>query len=123
APKAKAGRVIYGAAVAAAAAGIIFFQPTEFGIKVAILTSLTVLCALVPMIESLTRRPPADPAGRALSSERHPLGARVAVAARRPAVIAAVIIAVASPLDAAAFARNKQVVLIERGEVGHRNAQ
>ncbi len=123
APKAKPGRVIYGAAVAAVAAGIIYFQPTEFGIKVAILTSLTVVCALVPLIERLTRRLPANPGGRALPDERPPLAARLAVAARRPAVIAAVIIAVAAPLDAAAFARNKQVVLIERGEVGHRNAQ
>jgi len=34
-----------------------------------------------------------------------------------------VIIAVAAPIDAAALARNKQVVLIERGRVGKANAQ
>jgi Na+-translocating ferredoxin:NAD+ oxidoreductase RnfD subunit len=45
-----AGRIVYGAAT------LIFFQPTEFGIKVAILSSLTLVCALVPLIEAATRR-------------------------------------------------------------------
>ena len=124
APKSPVGRVIYGAATAAVAAGLIFFQPTEFGIKVAILSSLTVVCALVPMIESASqrlrqgRRSPSE----ARPSETFPLSRRLA-AARRPAVLAALIIAVAAPLDTAALSRNKQVILIERGQVGARNAQ
>lgn len=133
APKARSGRIVYGAAIAAVAATLIYFQRTEFGIKVAILTSLTVICALVPFIEAASRRlqaragqvptPTPGPAVGDGEEARPRLGERLAAAARRPAVIAAVIIAVAAPLDAAAFSHNKQVVLIERGEVGHRNAQ
>ena len=40
-----------------------------------------------------------------------------------PAVLATLIVAVAVPLDAAALAGNEQVILIERGQVGARNAQ
>jgi hypothetical protein len=43
------------------AATLILFQPTEFGIKVAILSSLTLTCALVPAIESATRRLRGEP--------------------------------------------------------------
>lgn len=53
APKEQPGRIIYGAATAAVAAGLIAFERTEFGIKVAILASLTVVCALVPMIKAV----------------------------------------------------------------------
>ena len=45
------------------------------------------------------------------------------VAQRRPAVAAALIAAVAAPLDALTLVHNQQVVLIERGEVGKANAQ
>jgi len=38
-------------------------------------------------------------------------------------VIAALIIAVAAPVNTAILAGNKQVILIERGQVGARNAQ
>lgn len=56
AAKTPVGRTIYGAATAVVAAGLVYFQPTEFGIKVAILASLTVVCALVPLIELAARR-------------------------------------------------------------------
>ncbi len=125
APKAPHGRIIYGAAVATVAAALISFQPTEFAIKVAILASLTVTCALVPFIDNASRRLPQD--CPALPEDRLPatpaLGPRLAAAARRPAVIAAVLIAVAVPVNAALLAANKQVILIERGQVGARNAQ
>lgn len=123
APKAPTGRVIYGAAVAVVAAGLISFQPTEFAIKVAILTSLTVVCALVPMIESVSRRLGQSHLPAQDRPPRTPLGPRLSAAARRPAVVAAVIIAVAAPLDTAALAGNEQVILIELGQVGARNAQ
>jgi hypothetical protein len=38
-------------------------------------------------------------------------------------VIAALIVAVSAPLNTMALADNKQVILIERGEVGKANAQ
>ncbi|MGH9077482.1 MAG: hypothetical protein ACRDY0_08535 [Acidimicrobiales bacterium] len=113
-PRPARSRVIYGIATALVAAGLTALQPTEFGIKLAILSSLTVVCALVPAIERLgsTNRPLAwVPSKRVLS------------AALRPAVVVAAVIAVAAPADTAALASNTQVVLIERGLTGAHNPQ
>ncbi|MDQ3896420.1 MAG: RnfABCDGE type electron transport complex subunit D, partial [Actinomycetota bacterium] len=52
AAKTPEARIVYGAAVAAVAAALIFFQQTEFGIKVSILSSLTAVCAVVPLLEA-----------------------------------------------------------------------
>ncbi|MEO5680061.1 MAG: RnfABCDGE type electron transport complex subunit D [Acidimicrobiales bacterium] len=123
APRAPAGRVAYGVAVAAAAAALISFQPTEFAIKVAILSSLTAVCALVPLIEHATGRARSRRPAEAGAAARVRRRARLAAAARRPTVIAAAVIAVAAPLDAAVLAGNEQVMLIERGQVGSGNAQ
>ena len=119
APKAPEARILYGAVVAAVAAALTYFQQTEFGIKVSILSSLTLVCAVVPFIESAVRRwrtgdrpapvPATQPVGLA--------------ALRRPAVVAALIIAVAAPIDTALLSGNKQVILIEQGQVGKANAQ
>lgn len=56
AAKSPPARIVYGVVTAVVAAGLVFFQPTEFGIKVAILSSLTVVCALVPLIEAAAGR-------------------------------------------------------------------
>ena len=88
----------------------------EFGIKVAILSSLTVVCAVVPFLESAVRR------WRDRESPAPPRTMRLA-AVRRPAVAAALIIAVAAPIDTALLSDNKQVILIEQGQVGKANAQ
>jgi Na+-translocating ferredoxin:NAD+ oxidoreductase RnfD subunit len=123
APKLPEARVLYGAAVAALAAALIYFQQTEFGIKVSILSSLTVVCAVVPLLEAAVRRwrQPAS-----AGDEQPPLLARprdLVGALRRPAVAAALIIAVAAPIDTALLSDNKQVILIEQGQVGKANAQ
>jgi Na+-translocating ferredoxin:NAD+ oxidoreductase RnfD subunit len=127
APRSAIGRVIYGAATALVAAGLIFFQPTEFGIKVAILSSLTVVCALVPLIEAWSRRLQGRhvdvSAARGSVGVDQPLPRRLVAAARNPAIVAALIIAVAAPVDTAVLSRNKQVILIEHGQVGAGNAQ
>lgn len=125
APKPPLGRVVYGAATATVAAALIFFQTTEFGIKVSILSSLTVVCALVPFIEAWCRRRQLAPVELSESRGSTPAARlkRVLVALRRPAVIATLIVAVAAPIDTMALANNRQVVLIERGEVGKANAQ
>ncbi len=126
APKAPEARVIYGAGVAAVAAALIYPQQTEFGIKVSILGSLTVVCAAVPLIEAaVRRRRHRTEAGveAVVTSARPPRTAGWAAALRRPAVAAALIIAVAVPVDTALLAGNKQVILIERGQVGKANAQ
>lgn len=116
APKSRRGRIIYGATTAVLTAGLLFFQTTEFGIKVALLGSLTVGCALVPAIEALCRRMerrrlhapverPADPP---------PLSKRLVAALRTPAVVAAAIIAVSTFVDTGALVADKGIVLIER---------
>jgi hypothetical protein len=51
------------------------------------------------------------------------LAGRVAAALRRPAVVAAMIVAVAAPVNTAMLAGNDQVMLIERGLTGEANAQ
>ncbi|MDQ6615587.1 MAG: RnfABCDGE type electron transport complex subunit D, partial [Actinomycetota bacterium] len=78
APKDRTARVVYGAMTAVIAAGLLVFQSTEFGIKLAILSSLTVICALVPLIEGAVQRlrrehasaaPAAAPAAAAAPAE------------------------------------------------------
>ena len=53
APRSPRGRLAFGALVALAALALMAFQPSEFGVKVAILAGLTLVCALAP----LARRP------------------------------------------------------------------
>ena len=56
APKSPLARHIYAVATAIVAAALILPQPTEFGIKVAIRSSLLLTCALVPAFERLSAR-------------------------------------------------------------------
>jgi Na+-transporting NADH:ubiquinone oxidoreductase subunit NqrB len=116
APKSRLGRVMYGVATAVVTTVLILFQTTEFGIKTAILASLTVTCALVPLTEYVSRRlsRAGDRAGAVPLPGVKPSFRRLAKAARRPVVIAAIMIGVAAPLDTAALKANKAVVLIER---------
>ncbi len=120
-------RIIYGAGTAVVAAGLVFFQPTEFGIKVAILASLTLVCALVPAIEAATRRVQRDsrsPSSDTAPAQPPPLSRRLLGAgALRPASIAVAIIAVTAVVGTAALADNKDLFYIERGLTGPVNAQ
>lgn len=121
APKDPGGRVLYGAATAVVAAGLLAAQPTEFGIKLAILAALVVTCGLVPLMRWAGQRPaaatPATPAGNRVWWR--PLWAGL----HRPVVVAALVIAVAAPLDTAALISNTQVVQIERGLTTAHNPQ
>ncbi|MCP9490522.1 MAG: hypothetical protein MSC31_11690 [Solirubrobacteraceae bacterium MAG38_C4-C5] len=118
-------RIIYGAATAVVAAALVFFQPTEFGIKVAILSSLTLTCALVPVIEAVTRRLQRGPGSpsEASPAQPPPLRGRLGAGALRPASIAVVIIALTAVVGTAALADNKDLYYIERGLTGPVNAQ
>lgn len=123
AAKTPRGRIIYGAATALVAAGLVSAQPTEYGIKVAILASLTLVCAFVPMIDAAARRVSArrdalahaPPAARRL----RPAGLRAVSAT----TIAVAMIAVTAVVGTAALADNRDLVYIERGLTGPRNAQ
>ncbi len=124
APKARSGRIVYGAATAGVAAALTSFQTTEFGIKLAILSSLTVVCAVVPLIENAIRRRQARPElpPTAAVTQSLPSRPQIISAARNPILVAAAVIAIAAPLNTAALAGNEQVLLIERGLAG-KNAQ
>jgi len=122
-PKSQRGRILFGIGAAAVAAALILPQSTEFAIKVAILSSLTVTCAAVAVVERLNRRrqdrshvgigQTSVPATRT-----RPLAAIVA----NPVLAAIVIIAVAAPVNTFRFRCDKQIILIERGLAGP-NAQ
>jgi len=53
APESGLGRILYGGAVAAVAAGLIATQPAEYGGKVALLSALTVVCSVAPLLDRL----------------------------------------------------------------------
>jgi Na+-transporting NADH:ubiquinone oxidoreductase subunit NqrB len=121
-PRTRLGRVIYGAVTAVVAAGLLFWEPTEFGIKVAILASLTLVCALVPAIEALVNRTRAPLAG----APDHAPPWRSLLASRgwrNPVLVAVALIAVAAPIDTLALTANKQIGLIELGLTGTKNGQ
>lgn len=113
APRATRAQIAYGAGTALLAAGLLLFQPTEFGIKVAILASLTVTCALTRLSGAARRARPGH------------VRALVGWAARglcEPAILAALIIAVAAPIDTIALTSDTQISYIEQGLTG-RNPQ
>jgi hypothetical protein len=101
APRSTAGRVGYGVATAAVAAALLVVQTTEFGVKLAILAALTLVCAapvLARFVQGRSwRRPPA-------------------------AVLAAGLIAATAAVGTISLAGNEQLTYIERGLTG-RNPQ
>lgn len=101
APRDTRARVVYGAATALVAATLLAFQPAEFGVKLAILAALTVVCSFVPLLDAVMRRQ------------------RIATTTARSwvaiAVIAVVAVTAAVPLGVARLASNRQVVDIESG--------
>jgi Na+-translocating ferredoxin:NAD+ oxidoreductase RnfD subunit len=126
APKSPRGRMIFGVGTALVAAALLLPQSTEFGIKLSILSSLTFTCALVPFIEGAVarrqaRRTPAVEEAVAVTvpGRRRKLTAAVLT----PTVVAAVVIALAAPIDTSTLIGNKGVVNIERGLTGSRNPQ
>jgi NQR2, RnfD, RnfE family len=104
APSLPAARVIYGMAIAVVAAALLVFQPSEYGLKVAILAGLTVVCAFVPLLDRLF--------GGRMSADRPPL-----TAWSRVSVAAAVIITIAVPIAVLLLAGNQQVINIDGGFV------
>ncbi|HET7488890.1 MAG TPA: hypothetical protein VFJ85_13255 [Acidimicrobiales bacterium] len=114
APKSRRGRVVYGILTAVVTAALVYPQHTEFAIKVAILASLSVACAMVPAIEYWVNRSERRLLERAVDANDASLPRRLLVAAARPAVLAAAIFAVAAGIDTARLANDRSIVLIER---------
>jgi hypothetical protein len=101
------------------AAALIGIQTTEFAIKVAILSSLLVTCALVPAFEWMARRMearknPLIPQPASVDDPR-PFARRALTALRNPVTAVVVVIALAAPINTALLARDKKIQLIERG--------
>ena len=117
AAKTPAGRVVYGCLTAVVAAALVVFQPTEYGIKVAILASLTVVCAVVPFIDAVARR------RRAPAEEPRPRLRIPGREALRPATLAVIMIVAVASIGTAALASNQDLIYIEQGLTGPRNAQ
>ena len=125
APRAARARVVYGAVTAAVAAALLSFQSTEFGIKLAILSSLIVTCALAPLMDKLTWRKKgglAAPQAGAVR-ERRAIGSRLRAAAANPVAVAVLIVVVAAPVATLRLIGNNEITVIERGLTGSRNPQ
>jgi Na+-transporting NADH:ubiquinone oxidoreductase subunit NqrB len=105
APGLPRARIIYGIAIAVLASALIWLQPSEFGIKLALLASLTVVCSFVPLLDRIR--------GSAVSQRR---SSRWRVTA--PIAVAAVI-TVAVPVGVIRLASDPLVVAIDgRGTPG-----
>jgi Na+-translocating ferredoxin:NAD+ oxidoreductase RnfD subunit len=103
APRPPLARAVYGVTIALLAAALILPQPSEYGIKVALLASLTVVCSFVPLLERFAApaRPGVQP--------------RVAAAPGLLSLFAAVAITLGVPSATVALASNQQVVDIDSG--------
>lgn len=117
APRLPGAQLGFGVLTAAIGVALLSFQPTEFGIKLAILTSLTVTCALAPVMNRLATRSISMPFSFRPVWLSHPS------TLLQPVILSVIIIVLATPVDTATIAGNKQVILIERGLSGSHNPQ
>ncbi len=118
-PRSQLGRKLYAVTVAVVAAALIGIQTTEFGIKVAILSSLVAVCPLVPVFERGAERIEARRTNAPVPTWlSQPIGPALKAAVRSRVLVAVVIIAVAAPLNTALLVRDDQILLIEQGLTG-----
>ncbi|MGH2900806.1 MAG: hypothetical protein ACRDMZ_19170, partial [Solirubrobacteraceae bacterium] len=108
AAKGKSARVAFGSATGIVAGLLVSLQPTEYGVKVAILAALTVVCACVPTIEALSER--FDRIGREPRSHRS-----VRLVRPRPVTIGVAMIAMIAVAGTAQVAADRELLLIEQG--------
>lgn len=112
APKSQPGRVVYGVATAVIATVLLSFQPAEFGVKLAILASLIITCA---MVRGINRVFPARAERSFQPGALFGAGHRPGPAWLTPAILAVVIITIAAPVDTAVLAGNGRVTAVELG--------
>lgn len=124
APKSPRARIFFGAFTAATAVALLAFQSTEFGVKLAILVSLTLTAALAPLMDKVTwlRSAPTTPASSPAPRPGEALR-RLRGAALNPVAVAVLLIVVAAPVATIRLINNTQIILIERGLTGTRNPQ
>jgi hypothetical protein len=118
APKSRIGRVGFGVGTALVATAVIALQPTEFGVKLGLLASLTATSALVPLLDRLAGRGLVEPSATmqpacspsVLRSNVRPAASLVAAAA--------VVIAVGALVHTVTLAFDQQLLLLEQGGMG-----
>jgi hypothetical protein len=118
-PRSRSGQMAYGVGTATLAALLLAPQPTEYGVKVAILASLTVVCAIAPLVRWVAERPATR---RSVIPSRNTLHAGLR-ALRGAAVLAIVIVAIGATADTLALSSDRQIVYLEQGLTGTRNPQ
>ena len=116
APPNRKARVIYGVSVAIVSALLLFPQSTEFGVKLGILSGLTFICGLVPLIDRVGRWLSTPKAERA----QYPIDPRgIPGAVRRgvtsPMVVAAAVISLSAPLISTTLINDRTATEVERG--------
>lgn len=105
APRTRSARVVYGVLTALVGAGLIASQQTEYGVKVALLVALTVICSFVPLIER---------ACSALAAGRLPRPV-VRRPQLTPIVVAVILIALTTPFAVWKLSHDTNLLNIERG--------
>ena len=118
------GRLVYGVLAALVAAALVLAQPTEYAIKVSILVSLTVVCALVAIIDlissqSVQRHTRTD--GTVRTADHVSSGRMLRQV--RPGSVAVAIIAAAAVVGTVGLADDQDLILMELGLTDPRNAQ
>ena len=98
APRNPGARLAYGAATALVAAVLVAAQPTEFGVKVAILASLVVVCSLVPLFDGAPRE----------------IGQRAFAMLAQPGAAVVLLIAIAAPILTVRLAADQGLLDLER---------
>lgn len=116
APRSHRARIIYGVAVGIVSALLLFPQTTEFGVKLGILSGLTFICALVPLINRIgtwleTPRDQRAP----YPLEFHDWPARLRRGMTSPMVIAAAVIAISAPMITTSLMNDRVALEVERG--------
>jgi hypothetical protein len=116
-PRGQLARLVYAMAIAVMAAVLIWFQPSEFGIKVALLAGLTVICSFVPLLDrigaSAELRSGAVSDALAASAPPEP-GPLIPVRTTIPLLVAAVI-TLGVPAGVSAIVSNPLVLAIDGG--------
>jgi Na+-transporting NADH:ubiquinone oxidoreductase subunit NqrB len=111
-PRLPVARELYGVAVGVLAAALIFFQPSEYGIKVALLASLTVVCCTVPLMDHLAAR-----MRNRRSAPDHPTSPSEASPQTVLSFVAVTVVVLTVPILMVALSSNQDVVNVDRGIV------
>ena len=114
-PSMPLARILYGVAIAGLAAGLIAVQPSEFGIKVALLGSLTVVCSFVPLIDRLAARRPLAPRKAKVPAWDLPSMSTSAAVMFTVTMTTVILITVGVPAATLALAGDQQVLNIDSG--------